>query len=857
MRADFRSGFRILSEGSVFRIFTAASSSGAVVAGSDKRMISQLKPNEKAGALAGMRVLELSDESGMYCGKLLADLGADVLRIEAPGGDPARSIPPLWSDAAAASEAEPSLQTGLRFRYLNTGKRSVALNLEDAEGKRHLLELATRADLVIECLAPGRLEELGVGFETLRRENPGLLMTSITGFGQNGPHRDFSASDLVINAMGGAVYVTGDPADPPVTLAGDQAFVMASTCAAASSLIALRQRGATGLGQHIDISAQEVMLAVTHISGAGKYLDDGVVPVRNGTSLFAAVPSGAYPCKDGLIYVIVNRPLHWQALAQWIHEETGNEEVIDPMFEGPSSVRIEYRELLDIFISDMTCKFSVQELYHEGQRRHIAMTPVNSYAEVAKDPHLTARKFFVDVPQADAGTLSMPGAPYRLAATPVRVSGAPAKPQEDAAAGFDERVERGNAGEDPEAQALAGVRVLEFTAGMAGPWIGRFMAYCGAEVIKVETVKYPSVVRLYIPPRERELGIQPALSPWFTDWDAGKHFVSLDLTNPDAVALAKRLVARADVVIENNSTGVMEKLGLGYDVMAKMKPDLVHLSTTGYGETGPCAKYVTWGPNIEALSGLSRLSGHPGRDCINTQYAYPDAVGALHGLVAVMAALEHRDRTGDGQHISLAQLEATVASLGVAMVEPLATGIEPDRMGNRSLYLAPQGCYPCSGEDRWCAISVKDEDMWRRFCKTLGHPEWSSDPRFSSLDQRLANADLLDDLIAEWTALRDAHGVMNELQGAGVAAGVAVNVEDMLNKDPHLAARGFFETIPHLVKGTVVATGIPLGLTRPAGKTTRAGAGIGCDNDYVFGELLGLSPAELLEHRETGAIETP
>ncbi len=828
-----------------------------------QRMGAELTRAE-TGALSGLRVLELSDESGMYCGKLLADLGADVLRIEMPGDAGLRSLAPLWGgDGSAASDCTDE-RTGLRFRYLNTSKRSLALDLEQRAGRQRFLELARRADLVVECFPPGRLAELGLGFDVLHAANPRLVLTSITGFGQTGPHRDFVSSDLVINAMGGALYVTGDPEDPPVNLAGDQAFMMASTCAAASSLIALRQRDATGLGQQVDISAQEVMLAVTHISGVGKYLDDGMVPVRNGTSLFAAVPSGAYTCRDGLIYLIVNRPLHWKALAQWIHEETGNQEVIDPMFEGPSSVRIEYRELLDIFISDMTCKHTVEYLYHEGQRRHIAMTPVNSCADVTKDPHLAARGFFRDVRQEDHGTLSMPGAPYQLAATPWRISRAsPADPHnreeevfEDAA--VEPAALRGSSEmRSCDEQALAGVRVVEFTAGMAGPWIGRFMAYCGAEVIKVESVKYPGVVRLYVPPRARELGVQPALSPWFTDWDAGKQFVSLDLNNPDAVELAKKLVARADVVIENNSTGVMEKLGLGYDAMATCRPDLVHLSTTGYGETGPCAKYVTWGPNIEALSGLSQLSGYPARHCTNTQYAYPDALGALHGLVAVMAALTHRDRSGEGQHVSLSQLEATIASLGVAMMEPLATGNVPERPGNRSRYMAPHGCYPCKGEDRWCAISVKGPDQWRAFCAVLGHEEWVDDPRFASCAQRLENAEPLDLLVAEWTRERSAHDVMRDLQASGVAAGVVVTVVDMLERDPHLAARSFFESIPHLVKKTVVATGIPVGLTRPPGRTTRAGAGIGYDNDRVFGELLGMSDEELRRSRESGAVETP
>lgn len=806
------------------------------------------------GALSGRRVLELSDESGMYCGKLLADLGADVLRIEVPGGDAARTIPPHGPD-----------RDGLRFRYLNTSKRSRCLDLERPDGRREFLQLATGADIVIETLPPGRLGALGLGFEDLRAANPGIVVVSITGFGQTGPHRGYVASDLVTNAVGGALYVTGDPEDPPVNLAGDQAHMMASSCAAASSLIALRQRDATGLGQHVDISAQEVMLAVTHISGVGKYLDDNVVPVRNGTSLFAAVPSGAYPCKDGLIYLIVNRPLHWEALAKWIHEETGNEEVIDPMFEGPSSVRIEYRELLDIFIGDMTCKFTVDEIYHEGQRRHIAMTPVNSSEQVAADPHLAARKFFASVPQADGSTLTMPGAPYQFEATPWRISRPSPLPGEHDGEGFAIAKDRngGAATSDtpkavaPNAQALADLRVVEFTAGMAGPWIGRFMAYCGADVIKVESVKRPGVVRLYIPPRNRELGVQPALSPWFTDWDAGKRFVSLDLANPDAVELAKKLVATADVVIENNSTGVMEKLGLGYDVMRALKPDLIHLSSTGYGETGPCAKYVTWGPNIEAISGLSQLSGYPERDCTNTQYAYPDALSALHGLVAVMAALDHRDRTGEGQHIGLSQLETTIASLGGAMMEPLNSGGVGERRGNRSTYMAPHGCFRCAGEDRWCAISVKNEEQWRALCGVLERDEWLCDPRFASLELRLENTEALDAEINAWTSARAAHDVMHELQAAGVAAGVAQNVEDMLERDPHLEARGFYETIAHLVKGSVVATGIPVGLTLVPGRTTRAGAAMGEDNDYVFGELLELAAEELQRLREVGAIETP
>ena len=403
--------------------------------------------------------------------------------------------------------------------------------------------------------------------------------------------------------------------------------------------------------------------------------------------------------------------------------------------------------------------------------------------------------------------------------------------------------------------ALEGLRVIEFTAAMAGPWIGRFLAWCGAEVIRVESKSRPDVVRLYVPPRNPELGTQPRCSPWFTDWNAGKRFIGLDLRRPRAVELARRLVAQCDVVVENQSAGVMDKLGLGYAELKRVKPDLIMFSSAGFGDTGPCSQYVTWGPNIEALSGSSRLSGFPSRECTLTQYAHPDAISALHGLVAVLAALDHRRRGGEGQYINLSQYESSVAGLGHAMMEPLALGREPARLGNRSLHAAPHGCYPCRGEDRWCAIAVSDDAEWERLCRALGKPEWLDDPRFGSRAGRLQHAAALDAEIEQRTRDRDAYELMRVLQRAGVAAGVVQNTEDQAQRDPQLAARGFFEEIEHLAKGRVTAAGIPLGLTGTPGRSGPAGAGLGQDNEDVFGRLLGMSPQEIEAAVRDGAIE--
>ncbi|RMD81338.1 MAG: CoA transferase [Candidatus Dadabacteria bacterium] len=874
-------------------------------------------------ALEGVRVLEIGQAESAYAGKLLADLGAEVVKLEPPEGCPTRRLAPL---ARAAGTARP---VSLFFAYMNAGKRSVAMAADHRRSRWILGRLAAAADVVVD--AQGLLDGLGV------EPSPGLIHVSISGYGRSGPRAHWHLSDLVASALGGALYVTGEPQDPPTALACWQAYQSASLVAASAALVALRHQRRTGIGQRADVSIVECVAAVSHITGVGKWLDDGIVPVRNGTSLFASCPSGAYRCRDGLVYLMVNRPAHWKALAEWIREVTGIEEVCDPLFEGPSSQRIPYRDLLDRYIEALTNRLTVAEAFHEGQRRHIAMTPVASAAQVVSDPHLSSRGFFVELEEPQLARLRVPGPPYRHSLTPARIAGPVPQVGEHSAAvlaewlglaraDFEELVrnglvtdpgricqetggqtpratsrqrpgddrpscapaetgrisaskraesqasavatagtgrsgpasEPGQAGETGERPpgALSGVRVVEFTAGMAGPWIGRYMAWCGAEVIRIESHARPDVVRLYVPPWAPERGVEPTMSPWFTDWNAGKRFLALDLTKPEAVEIAKRLVAISDVVIENYSTGVMDKLGLGYRELVRVRPDLVMLSTTGFGATGPYARYVTWGPNIEAASGLAALSGFPGRPCTITQYAYPDAISALHGLVAVLAALEYRRRTGRGQWIEIAQLEATAAMLGPLLAERLLTDREPGRLGNRSRDYAPQGCYPCRGEDRWCAITVRNEAEWQALCRVIGREDLGRDRSLARAEERRRQADRIDRAIEQWTRARDALEVAERLQAAGVAAAAVATVED-LYRDPQLRARGFFERIPHLTRGTVVATGVPLALEGTPGRSGRSGARVGEDNRYVLGELLGMNAEEIARAEASGAVEPP
>jgi benzylsuccinate CoA-transferase BbsF subunit len=406
-------------------------------------------------------------------------------------------------------------------------------------------------------------------------------------------------------------------------------------------------------------------------------------------------------------------------------------------------------------------------------------------------------------------------------------------------------------------QALADLKVVEFTQGMAGPWIGRMLAWCGAEVIRIESHRVPGVVRLYIPPASEDRSIQPEMSPWFTDWDAGKLFVTLNLKQPAGVELATRLVARSDLVIENNRYGAMDKLGLGWETLRAANPKLVAISSSGFGDDGLHPGYVSWGPNIEAMSGMAWLGGFSEGQGAMTQYAYPDSLSALHGLFAVLCALDHRERTGQGQRIALAQLETTMAMIGPEMMDQIAHDRPPARLGNRSTYRTPQGCYACAGEDRYCAISVASEEEWRALCHLIGRDEWALDPDFATPAGRRQASDRIDEAIARWTRKRSPHDTAKILQAAGVPAGAVQNTEDQYLRDPHLAERGFFETIPHLKKGTVVATGIPLGLTGTPGRTPRAGGAMGEDNARVFRDRLGLSETEYNDYLATGAIEAP
>ncbi len=389
---------------------------------------------------------------------------------------------------------------------------------------------------------------------------------------------------------------------------------------------------------------------------------------------------------------------------------------------------------------------------------------------------------------------------------------------------------------------LDGVRVLDFGWVLAAPYATRLLADYGAEVIKVQP--------LYRPEQEDAFS-----RGYFNTWNRNKLGITLDMGQSSGREMAGRLVAQSDVVVENFSPRVMKNWGLGYERLCHLKPDIILLSMSAMGHTGPWRDYSGFAPTVQAASGLTYLTGFPGRAPSGPGFSYADHLAGLFGVLAVLEALEGRRLTGRGQHIDLSELEATVSLLDTAVLDYTVNGREALPSGNRSLHppAAPHGVYPCRGEDRWCAVAVFTEEEWQALCRVMGGLDWAGRGEFATMEGRLRNDDELDYLISRWTKKHTAEKVMALLQEAGIAAGVVQDASD-LARDPQLKAREFFVTLDHLEMGPTIADGTPMKLTRTPAIFRRAAPLPGQDNDYVFGRLLGVDKEEREQLRREGVI---
>ena len=406
---------------------------------------------------------------------------------------------------------------------------------------------------------------------------------------------------------------------------------------------------------------------------------------------------------------------------------------------------------------------------------------------------------------------------------------------------------------------LEGYRVVDFGWVMAGPILGHLLADMGAEVIKIESRQRLDAARRGRPiigeqTSAGDAGEQFDLIPLFHAVNRGKLSITVDLSQPKSAELIKRVVSVSDVVTENFSPSVLEKMGLDYKHLARVNPSLIMVSLYAAGEYGPLRDIRTYAPSITSLSGMDSLVGYPGEDLqsmIGLNFADPNA--GLIGFVALLAALYHRKRTGTGQNIDVSQWEATTALVGQAIMDYTMNGRTQKPQGNHHPGMAPYGNYPCTGEDKWVSIAVRTEEEWQAFCSVIGDPAWTNDARFTDTFGRIAHRSDLDKLVAEWTSQHSQYEVMELLQREGVAAMPVMSIDEQF-VDPHYRERETYVEIDQPLVGVETIYGLPWRLSETPGEVNRPAPMLGQHNQYIFGELLGLSEAEIAQLIEEQVI---
>jgi len=739
-----------------------------------------------AQPLAGFRVLELGDDlASAYCGRQFALWGADVLVLESEGGSPVRRMAPF-------ARADPE-QRSLVWEYIAAGKRAV-----DGAVATHpdVARLAGSADVLI---VRGGAASYGLSLEALRQSRPDLVVVQLSDFGSGGPYAGHRGGDLVLQALSGYLALNGEPGRAPLRAPGRLIDYAVGVNAFVGALAALFARERTGLGDVVEVTGLETLAAILpylrpQYTGRDKVREGGT---EGGVRIV--------PCADGWVSMLVSDPRS-KPLFTEVFDIPENAWPAD-LHEGT------YYEVVAkcvAFLSRHAETRSADEVFLALASRGVVCGRVNSPAELLEDGQLAEREFFIEARHPALGELKLAGAAARLRNAKL----APFSP----APGPDETVRLEDIGWEPRpappvrgavnALPLEGVRVLDLTQAWIGPFATLVMADLGAEVIKVESHRRPDVWRhaANSPPALAEAkGAKVNHSWYFNSVSRNKRSLCLDLASADGKALFERLVEGADVVAENYTPQVMDKFGLGYDALARLRPDLVMASFSGFGKTGYLADMKANGSSIEALAGWDFLHRYPDGPPVLMGFYQADPVCGLQMAALTLASLIRRERTGEGEAVDGAMLDAAVGYLGDALLAA-QLGETPAALGNRDPDHAPSGVYPARGDDRWIAIDIPDEAAWRALAALVGPP--LDQPRFASLAGRRAAHGEIDAALATWTAGCDAEALMGRLQAADVPAGVVRGLAEAID-DPQLTARGWFKTMTHADLGAHRYNGFP------------------------------------------------
>jgi crotonobetainyl-CoA:carnitine CoA-transferase CaiB-like acyl-CoA transferase len=769
-----------------------------------------------AGALDGLRVVELGGEiAAPYATKLLCELGAEVTKIEPPDGDPLRS----WG-------------SGGLFRYLNGGKQSVVADLATDAGRAAAQETIDEVDVVIEHLGAGELERLG-----LKADVPALVRVS--DFGQHGPYVGTPTSGLTLQALGGWVSPHGLPSSAPVQVGGRIHEFTAGTFAATAALTAVRSARQTGERAVVDLSVMECLVGTLAypMIVVKDMLEAGMPPP---TARWFPLP-GIVRCRDGWVGVNALTGQHFvDACAMLGVDEYAKRQ---PEISNGGA-------LLDEFFARIQPWFDerdAQDVVELSQAFRVPAAPVGDGRMMIDYEQFRQRPFLIE----EDGT-TMPGPPYRLGATPAARQGrAPELGSGDGTAPHAPSTLRAG---DPKPGALpfAGLRVVDLGSFWAGPYCTMYLAALGAEVIKVESTRRPDGFRFS--------GAVPEMGE---DWyDRGGIFAAVNLSKRDLTlelstdagrAILLQLVERADVVLENFSARVVEQFELGYDQLRAVRPDVIMVRMPGFGLEGPWRDYVGWAMVIEQATGMASVTGPPDRPMHPGGLA--DPVIGMHAAVAVQAALEHRDRTGEGQLIEVAQLETGANVTAELMIEWSARGEAIERDGNRDRRFAPQGVYAAAAEGAvpvWVALTVESDAQWRAFVGRIERDDWANDSSLATLDGRRARQEELDAGLSAWAATMNADAIVDQLRSIDVPAAPVLAVPRMYD-DPQLEARGYYVSLDHAKSGVRRYPGWPMRFSFTDVQHRGNPPTLGQHNHEVLSEL-GLSSADIDALERDGVI---
>lgn len=811
------------------------------------------------------RVLDLTDHGAMIAGQMLGDLGADVVLIEPPGGAELRRLGPWFRD-----ERDPN--RSLNFWSFNRNKRSVVLDLASSERDRDLFRrLVARSDIVIESLPPGAMASWGLGYDQLSQINPGLVYVAVTPYGSIGPKAGWPASDLTALASSCVLLMTGDDDRPPVALSVPQAMLHAGADAAAAALVALFAAVRDGVGQFVDVSAQTSAMAATQATVLAHGLGEVETQRLAGGVRFGPFPlKFIHPAQDGYVSVTflfgnAMGPFSRRLMEVMYEEGIVDEATRDKDWIGYTNLLLTGQEPIselvrcNQLISEFTKRHTKAELMQLAMERSLLIVPVSTMEDLANSVQLAERHYWVDVEHPELGQRVRYHGPWaRFSKTPLETRRRPPLLGEHTAEVRSEAEKVPATAPNPGANLsngrlpLDGVKILDFMWVVAGPWATRALADYGAIVVRVESTSRIDTVRTIGPFKDGQPG--PERTGAHHTVNANKYTMTLNLLHPKGRELALRLVQWADVVCESFTPGTMAKLGLGYDDLRKLKPDIIMLSSCLNGQSGPYASLAGYGTMGAQLAGFGELAGWPDRPPAGAAGAYTDYVVPKFEAAAILAALEYRRRTGEGQHIDFSQAEAAIHFLGPALLDYLANGRLWERRGNASPWYAPHGVYPVAGTDRWVAIVCVTDFQWQALCTVMGRADWASDPKLATVEGRLARREELDGGIAAWTAAREVDEVERLLVAAGVPVHRASSSADAF-ADPQLAHRGHFVTVEHPELGPIPVENARWLLTRTPPVVRWPGGTFGQHNEVVLRDILGLDDEEVVEYVASGALD--